>query len=229
MPYNQDQASAYGTIPFAGSSYEVSLLPALRTLGDLAGMAVLDFGAGTGRTALALRAQGAGLVVGVDISRTMLSAAQAADGVHYLQVGTALPLRDAALDAAICANVLCEYSALEAIEQSCREIARVLRTGAPFVAVVTNPGSVRADYLSYRYLPIRPLTSGDKVTCRIKGADPFEITDYYWTRQDYLHAIRAAGFTIVDVLEPVADPADGVPWLDEKTIAPDLVIHTIRR
>jgi len=229
MLYTQDQASAYDTVTLQGSSYEISLLPALRTLGDLTSMSVLDFGAGTGRTALALHARGANMVVGVDVSHTMLSAAKVADSVQYLQVGANLPLRDATFDAALCANVFCEYSSRAAIEYSCREIARVLRPGAPFVAVVPNPESMHADYLSYRYLPTGPLTSGDQVTCLIKGADPFEITDYYWTRQDYTCAIRAAGFTILDVLEPVADPTDPFPWLDEKTVAPDLVIHTLRR
>ena len=200
---------------------------------------MLDLGCGAGRHAFEALRRGAH-VVALDRDRAeldqvtamfaaMTEAGEAAPRAVATAVAgdaTAMPFPDGAFDRVIAAEVL-EH--IRGDQQAMNEIARVLRPGAPFVAVVPNPESMHADYLSYRYLPTGPLTSGDQVTCLIKGADPFEITDHYWTRQDYMRAVRAAGFTILDVLEPVADPTDPFPWLDEKTVAPDLVIHALRR
>ena len=106
------------------------------------GLGVLDLGTGTGSVALraaALVAPG-GRVLGVDISREMLAAAQrraTANGIANVTFrdgsGEAIPEDDNAVDV-----LLASLSIMYMIDRAAaaREIARVLRPGGRFVAAV---------------------------------------------------------------------------------------------
>jgi SAM-dependent methyltransferase len=224
VTYTASQAASYSAIELAGSTYQISLAPAISALGALDRKTVLDFGSGTGRTAMALRTQGAARVCAVDKSRTMLRAASRDLHVLYVQAREQLPLRDQSMDAALCANVLCEFSDFADIQHACREIARVLVPDAPFVVVVPHPDSYGADFLSYRYLATGELRSGDPVECLIKGADSFLVQDYYWSTADYVDALACSGFEVQRVYSPLAAAHDDVAWKDETVLPPDLVI-----
>jgi toxoflavin synthase len=226
MDYDDAQATAYKSIPLAGSTYEVSLQPALSAMGDISQMTVLDFGTGTGRTACALRDQNAGHVLAVDKNLSMLRAATHCPEVTYIQTGHSLPMADSSIDAALCASVFPEFSSLDDIVDVCREINRVLKPGHVFIVVVPNPDSLPCNYVSYRYLPTENLLSGSPISCLIKAPEPFMIQDYYWSSSDYLSALKAAGFIVDKLLTPTAAPDEG-QWLDETVVAPDLVIRCL--
>ena len=72
-------------------------LAAMEALGDLAGVRVLDVGCGTGATTTQLLRRGAAEVVGVDVSRPMITAARAtiADRRVHLELADALDLAPA--------------------------------------------------------------------------------------------------------------------------------------
>lgn len=227
MRYTEDQAVNYQSIPLEGSTFAISLLPAIASIGDLTGMTVLDFGAGTGRSARALKDNGANHVVAVDNNENMLKAAQQYPGVTYLKIGQTLPIKERSIDAALCANVLSELSKAEEIVYVCRQVWQVLDSDRFFVIVVPNPDSIHCDYVSYRFIDVVEPKSGSPITTLLKGKEPTLIQDYYWTTDDYISMLEAAGFEADKLLLPTADEG-GDDWLDETRVAPDLVIRSKR-
>ncbi|WP_416975476.1 class I SAM-dependent methyltransferase [Streptomyces sp. 4F14] len=114
--------------PHDGPAYAA----AVAALGLRPGDRVLDAGCGTGRALPPLRAAvgASGAVLGVDVTPAMLRAAAEAgrgrDGLLLLTDVSALPLRDAALDAVFAAGLV---SHLGDPARGLRELARVVRPG----------------------------------------------------------------------------------------------------
>src|SRR5262249_7426706 len=105
-----------------------------RLLGEGNG-SLIDVGCGTGAYASGLAALGWD-VTGVDISEDMLRRAQAR-GVRTVQAdATTLPFADASFDAAVSIFTNTDVDDLAAVV---REIARVLRPGAPLVYLAVHP------------------------------------------------------------------------------------------
>lgn len=116
--------------PLEGEAWEVLL----RLLGEHTG-SLIDVGCGTGSYAAALAERGWD-VTGVDISEDMLRLARAR-GVHTMHAdATHLPFADASFDAAISLFTNTDVDDLAAVV---REIARILRPGAPLVYVAVHP------------------------------------------------------------------------------------------
>jgi ubiquinone/menaquinone biosynthesis C-methylase UbiE len=227
MQYSKTEAASYGSLGIKGTTYEVSLDPAIQAMGDLTGKAVLDFGCGSGRTAMALRQKGASLVIGVDHDPNMLRVAAAHPAIQYIQIrDNKLPIATGSLQGALCANVFSEFSSKRDIVRACREIWRALERDSVFVIVTTNPDSIGCDYVSYRYTRVENPRSGQPISCLIKSAEPFTIQDYYWSTDDYVSAVQSAGFRVDELTLPTAPP--GGHWLDETKVAPDLIIKCTR-
>ncbi len=105
-----------------------------RLLGEGTG-SLIDVGCGTGSYTAALAGLG-WAVTGVDLSADMLRRAEAR-GVHAVQAdASALPFEDESFDAAVSVFTHTDVNDLPAVV---REIARVLRPGAPFVYVGAHP------------------------------------------------------------------------------------------
>jgi len=105
-----------------------------RLLGEGAGR-LIDVGCGTGAYAAGLAELGWD-VTGVDVSEDMLRRARA-KGVHAIQADAAsLPFEDASFDAAVSIFTNTDFDDLAAVV---REVARVLRSGAPFVHLAVHP------------------------------------------------------------------------------------------
>jgi SAM-dependent methyltransferase len=103
-------------------------------LGDGDG-ALVDVGCGTGSYAAALAELG-WTVTGVDVSEDMLRRARE-KGVDAVRAdATALPFEDASFDAAVSVFTHTDVDDFSAVV---REVARVLRPGAPFVYVGVHP------------------------------------------------------------------------------------------
>ena len=105
-----------------------------RLLGEGTG-ALIDVGCGTGAYAAGLAALGWD-VTGGDVSEDMLRRARA-KGVRAVQADAAsLPFEDSSFDAAVSVFTNTDLDDLAAVV---REIARVLRPGAPLVYVAVHP------------------------------------------------------------------------------------------
>jgi SAM-dependent methyltransferase len=116
--------------PLASETWETLL----RLLGD-GGGSLIDVGCGTGAYAAGLAKRG-WEVTGTDISEDMLRRARS-KGVHAIHAdATSLPFEDASFDAAVSVFIHTDVGDFAAVV---REVARVLRPGAPFVYLGAHP------------------------------------------------------------------------------------------
>lgn len=149
-----------------------------------AGERVLELGVGTGRFQAAALAWGAGLVVGLDVSSTMLGLArEAAPRAHPLRgTATALPFADGSFDL-VFSTYTFDLLALRDVELALREARRVLRPGGRLAACSLTEG---------RTLAQRALIGAWKGihrwlgAARVGGCRPLELSEL----------VRAAGFRV---------------------------------
>lgn len=180
-----------------------------------AGNTALDFGCGTGRSTRYLKETGF-TTDGVDICQEMIEQSKGEDpnGCYRLIENGKVPAKDCYYDLVFSALVLFEIPTLQEMKDSFQEIYRTMRFNGTFIVLTVNDD----------YSQNKNLTNGDVVTVRIKETG-IELNDYYWKRNDYKRIAEEAGFSIVEELQPLAQPDDNtVPWISEKNIAPYVVL-----
>lgn len=157
-------------------------------LAPQAGEHILDAGCGTGRNLTALLAAGA-VPAGLDFSAGMLAVAQAKHPQLDLRQGDlqeAFPWPTAHFDAALCALIGEHLHDLAAV---CREIFRVLKPTGRFVFSVYHPWLAAA---------------GKEANFEQDGID-YRLGAFTHTTEDYLAAIKAAGFAVTTTNEYLCD------------------------
>lgn len=222
--YSPTTAKMYSQLEIIDTTYELSFHEMHQLLGDLHGQIALDYGTGAGRSARFLRGLGAEQVIGVDANKHMLTRARADDTdrlTFLLLQDQSIALSDNTVDVAISAHVFVEMRTLREMQQAVNEIARVLRDTGRLIVVSTNPAAIGHEFKSYRYEQKVGLKSGDPIACHLKGEPPFTISDTYWTEDDYRAVLTSAGFQRIQTTLPLAS---GKGWLDERLVAPDLVL-----
>jgi len=140
---------------------------------ELTGRRLLDVGCGTGRR---LRASGAALAVGADITRAML--VRAPRGAVVAADAAALPLPAAAFDVVWCRLVL---GHLASLEDPYRELARVCRPGGTLVV---------SDFHSEAF------QAGHRRTFRDQTGAVHEIRHHPHGPEDHLRVARAQGLDL---------------------------------
>ena len=115
-----------------------------RLIGEVAGLRALDLGCGSGAYSIWLDGRGA-QVTGLDLSATMLSLAQkrareldAQADFCIADINKPLPFANESFDIVLTATAL-HY--VENLQDLMREVARVMKRGAQFVASVLHPMS----------------------------------------------------------------------------------------
>ncbi|MEV0680652.1 class I SAM-dependent methyltransferase [Actinosynnema sp. NPDC050436] len=185
-------------------------------LGDVTGRRVLEVGCGSAPCARWLAANGA-LPVAFDISAGMLRHAVAGNAATGLPVplvqasADQLPFADASFDAACSAFGAVPFVA--DVGDVFREVARVLRPGAPWVFSVTHP---------IRWIfPDDPGPNGLTVTQSYFDRTPYVEVDedgratyveHHRTLGDYVRALVGAGLVLEDVVEPEWPDGHARPW-----------------
>jgi len=156
-------------------------------LDQLAATVALDVGTGTGRYARKLAQRGI-KVFAVDRCSEMLNVAQRRAQENMLRIDfqrgslRALPFRSNHFDLVVCGLVLCHIPNLM---QTIGEFSRVIREGGYLLITDFHPNAVAAD--------------GRTVFAQAEAW--YLLPNIRHTRDDYLEAVEAAGFTLLDVID----------------------------
>ncbi|MFE9480700.1 class I SAM-dependent methyltransferase [Streptomyces spororaveus] len=205
------------------------------------GEVLVDYGCGPGKVAdEAARRLGA-RVLGVDTSPEMLALARgsatAVAEFHLVEGGRVTGLPDGCADAVMCNHVLASLPTQEAVLGVFTEIRRLLRPGAPFVLLTTDPACGGTEYASLRIGdPGEVYGPGDELTVRLRRTDGSwqEVRNHAWPVGILPALLERAGFRdvarhrpTVDEALTVADPelAAGRAWSAERA-GPPLVVTT---
>jgi SAM-dependent methyltransferase len=175
-------------------------------LGAVAGLRVLEVGAGAAQCARWLLSRGAAPVA-LDLSAGQLTQAAAADrrtgaAVPAVQAdAVALPFPAASFDLACAAYGALPFMADATVAH--REVARVLRPGARWVFSVPHPvrwafpdvAGPEGLVATHSYFDRRPY---------VETADDGEVTyvEHHRTLGDHVRALVSGGFALLDVVEP---------------------------
>ncbi|MFI1102141.1 class I SAM-dependent methyltransferase [Streptomyces melanogenes] len=207
--------------------------------------ALLDFGCGPGRVAAhAARALGM-RIIGVDASPDMLALArkEGTPGAEYHLVadGRVGGLPDACADAAMCNHVLASLPDEGTVLEVFTEIHRLLRPGAPFALLTTDPACAGIEYASLRvgepgvtYGPGEPLP----VWLRRTDGTWQSVRNHAWPVETFPPLLERVGFAAVAQHHPtpdeaveVADPEHvrGRDWSAERLRPPLVVTTAVKR
>jgi toxoflavin synthase len=189
----------------------------MELVGPLSGEAVVDLACGEGFYTRQVRRQGAGRVVGVDLSHEMIALARAEEEAHpsdiaYL-VQDAKSLRVAPeFDVAVAAYLLNYARSREELDAMCRGVAGCLKPGGRFVTVNSNPALDVPNAPSYRDYGFTttvdgPLVEGAPITWTFFLDDgPLSLENYHLDVAAHEEALRAAGFAQVRWHQPRVSP-----------------------
>jgi hypothetical protein len=158
-----------------------------------------------------------------------LALATTPDGVEFFLISDAIPLPDEAADGAISLTVFVEIRTIAAMNKVCREVARVLRHGSPFIVMSVSPMAFGHTFRSFGYPAAEPLQSGDITTAVVTApGGQVPIDDTYWSEEDYRGALAQAGFAVAAVDYP--RPHDLAAWTtDEANVPPFIVIKAVKQ
>ena len=189
-----------------------------RALGDVAGLDVLDVGAGTGRHAIRIAEQGA-RVTAVDFSEQMLDRARekpGADRVRWLvhDVARPLPFAAGSFDRVLSALVL-EHISVDKLVPFFAELGRVARRDAAILVTAMHPAMFLKD-----------------VSANFRDeSGEVRPRSYAATISDYVMGAIHAGLLIADLAERSVD--EGLATRNERSRKwlgwPALFVMTLKR
>lgn len=182
----------------------------LRTLESYQGkdQKILDYGCGPGKVAMRLAELGNRRILAVDTSLAMLEIARrhrAHNAIEYRLIQNGLSFLDAAsISAAFACFVFINIGSDKQISEIMSEIYRVLRKGAPFLIVDTNPGTTGIEFSTFRNGDSRRYRYGEKKreVLHLPNGNDLVLYDYYWPAEMYRRLLRQTGFSIIEQLEP---------------------------
>jgi predicted cupin superfamily sugar epimerase/SAM-dependent methyltransferase len=179
----------------------------------------LDFGSGVGHSRKYLESIGFN-ADGVDIDEAMVTKAKELDrkneSKYQLITVAVIPQRPSRYDLAFSSLVVLEMSTKEEIAQYFAEAYRVMKFDGTFVVLTVNDDFYKHQWTSIdtNYPGNMEAKSGDRVRIKIKEIN-LELDDFYWTKADYREIATAAGFTIIEEVEPRAAKDERGQWVSE--------------
>ncbi|WP_087924539.1 MULTISPECIES: class I SAM-dependent methyltransferase [Streptomyces] len=215
-------AQSMSALPFREHVEAHSLLTAI---GPVAGLSVLDLGCGTGSYTRYFHTAGAGRVVGLDASLSMVESARGEEegerrGITYVHRDATRPLKDTdadgltgAFDLVTSVYVLPYAMSEEELTAMCATARRSLSpAGGRFVAMTLNP-DFATDPEWYRHYGMRLTTDrpgGEGATVRLTAwinGQTIDVQARRWSAGAHERALRAAGFDSVSWVRPEVSEA----------------------
>lgn len=193
--------------------------------GDVSGKRVLDAGCGEGHVARLFARHGA-RVVAADISLRLLEHARALEekdphGIEFVEADLArgLPSHTGAFDLATANMMLDDCEALAGVLGG---IADALKPNGRLLLSMNNPYAVvtRGKVSDY-------FASGPHSQNFGTERPEFEVPFYYRTFEEWVAAIRLAGFLIRSLIDVPSDPSD--PHLPDDLVPKIMLIEVLRR
>lgn len=229
--HSQDEKSVGQAIDYSKTDQSLSRYLAYRDIPALItkytyGKKTLDDGAGTGFSTQFLQAQGLD-VTGVDVSQEMLTQAMVncPHTPFYLIQNGSIPVALDTYDLVFSSLVLFELGSEKEILTYLKEAKRVMKNDGVFIAVTGSQEMFTNDWLIYEtnYPENKNLKSGDLAKSYLRDA-AIEFTDFYWTEADYRHFFKQAGLQLIEVHYPMGQEHEQLPWKDEMTSSPFVVL-----
>lgn len=186
----------------------------------------LDYGCGSGRSTRYLADMGF-QVEGVDINSEMLAEAALCENskgnpIPYTQIDSgSIAQRASKNDLVFSTLVFLEFPTLEEMEKIVRDIYRVSKFNGTVIILTVSDAFYQHDWVSVKTdLPEnKNAQSGDPVYIELKEIG-LRLRDYYWTDADYRAVFDKCGFTVAELVQPLAIGDEGVAWLDETACSP---------
>jgi SAM-dependent methyltransferase len=208
-------------------------------LKDVQGRTVLDLACGDGDYTRALKQQGAAKVVGVDVSEKMIARARELEAQQPL--GIEYHVRDVAdleqlgsFDLVVAVYLFVYAETEERLFAMCRAAYANLVPGGRCLAVILNPELTEQHIAVSNRLGISlkldgPIQDGATITIAIPTpAGPIELSNYYWSKPTYEHALQSAGFRAVEWhrigVAPEALEAFGADFWRDYLVDPGIAI-----
>ena len=228
------RAESYAKLEFPGTYYI-----AYRDLPEIirchaGGGKALDFGCGAGRSTRFLERLGFD-VIGVDISRDMISRAKSMDAhgdYRLIDDGDLRQLEDTAFDLVLSAFAFDNIAPMEHKVRLFFELAKKLNDDGKIVSLVSSPDIYIHEWASFttRDFPEnRAAKSGDTVPIimtDVEDARPVE--DILCTDEAYREVYGRAGLEPVAVYHPLAKTDEPFAWVNEERIPP-WTIYVLRK
>lgn len=183
----------------------------------------LDFGCGPGISTRFLASLGFE-IIGIDINQSMLKEAiSEPDGIPFgwIQHGQ-IPFKSMSFDLVSSIMVFLEVPSLQIMQEAVNEIARILRPGGIFLAVVGSENFPKYNWLNKNnidYKSYQNIQSGDVFYIYSKTTN-ITFKDYFYTHQNYLDVFHGANLTVIETHKALGLPEDDMPWNLEKTLNP---------
>ena len=189
-----------------------------KLLGNIAGKSVLDLACGEGFYTRRIKKNGAGRVMGVDISARMIELAKQQEAANPLMidyiVGDVLKLWEIGRFDLVVASYLLNYAqSKEQLLDMCRAIAANLKSAGRFVSINNNPDQPPESFPTCKkYGFIKrisgPLKAGAAITYEFyRQGQKFCIDNYYLSRAIHEWAFHKVGFTQIRWIKIDVDPA----------------------
>ncbi|WGD67447.2 class I SAM-dependent methyltransferase [Bacillus velezensis] len=177
---------------------------------------VLDFGCGPGKVAYRLADRIGCNVIAVDESRKMLDIAKAKRqhphvDYHLIKHDNLSFLPDHSVDAAMACYVFINTDSDQRIKGIINEIFRVLKPGASFVILDTNPDSTGIEFSTFRNgIPGKEYSYGEERNewLHVPGQADLILNDFHWPKSMYYKLLTHAGFENVTLSEPTLNDID---------------------
>ncbi len=196
------------TLPFRR---QIEIPAVMESLGEMAGMHVLDFGCGAGHYARLLRKHGAARVVGYDAAGGMLDHARRREQQEQLGIEYCASLPEAfdgQFDLVLGVYVLPYATSRAKLADMTDAMARLLKPGGRLLTLPIHPRYALPEnyYAPYGFSlsSEQPHADGAEVHLHLPSATaPIDITAWYWSAPTLEQALRQSGFDNITWTDPL--------------------------